>query len=61
MTVGARSKGVSGFDRSNAGVVGSNPTRDMDICICVYSVSGALHVFVSRGLILHPKNPIGCI
>jgi hypothetical protein len=24
--------------RSNAEIVGSNPTEDMDVCMCVYSV-----------------------
>jgi hypothetical protein len=26
------------FARSNAGIVGSNPTQRMDICVYVYSV-----------------------
>jgi hypothetical protein len=26
------------FDLSNAGIVGSNPTQGMDVCVCVYSV-----------------------
>jgi hypothetical protein len=30
---------TSAFARSNAGIVGSNPTEGMDVCIvCVYSV-----------------------
>jgi hypothetical protein len=24
--------------RSNAGIVASNPTQNMDVCVCVYSV-----------------------
>jgi hypothetical protein len=26
------------FARSNAGIVGSNPTQGMDVCVCFYSV-----------------------
>jgi hypothetical protein len=39
ITVRARSKAWTVFFRSNAGIVGSIPTQDMDACIvCVYSV-----------------------
>jgi hypothetical protein len=39
ITVAARSQELTAFARSNAGIVGSNPTQDMDVCIvCVYSV-----------------------
>jgi hypothetical protein len=33
-----RSKAWTVFTRSNAGIVGSNPTQGMDVCVCVYSV-----------------------
>jgi hypothetical protein len=36
--VAARSKAWTIFVRSNAGIVGSNPTEGMDVCVCVYSV-----------------------
>jgi hypothetical protein len=36
ITVGARSKAWNVFARTKTGIVGSNPTRDMDVC--VYSV-----------------------
>jgi hypothetical protein len=37
--VAARSKAWTVFARSDAGIVGSNPTQGMDVCIvCVYSV-----------------------
>jgi hypothetical protein len=39
VTVTARCKAWAVFARSNAGIVGSNPTQDMDVCIvCIYSV-----------------------
>jgi hypothetical protein len=39
ITVAARSKAWTVCARSNAGIVTSNPTQDMNICIvCVYSV-----------------------
>jgi hypothetical protein len=38
ITVAARSKVWTAFARWNAGIVGSNPTQSMDVCMCVYSV-----------------------
>jgi hypothetical protein len=34
----AWSKAWNVFARSNAGIVGSNQTQGMDVCVCVYSV-----------------------
>jgi hypothetical protein len=33
-TMAARSKALIVFVRSNAGIVGSNPTEGMDVCVC---------------------------
>jgi hypothetical protein len=38
ITVAALYKARTVFDRSNAGIVGLNPTRDMGVCTCDYSV-----------------------
>jgi hypothetical protein len=41
ITVASRSKAWTIFARSNAGIVGSNPTQGMDVCVslfCVYVV-----------------------
>jgi hypothetical protein len=38
VTVAAQSKARTVFARSNAGIVGSNPTQDMGVCVCVYSM-----------------------
>jgi hypothetical protein len=41
LTMAAESKAWIVFTRSNAGIVGSNPTHDMDVCVhlfCVYVV-----------------------
>jgi hypothetical protein len=38
ITVVALSKAWTVFAQSNAGIVGSNPTQGMDVCVCVYSV-----------------------
>jgi hypothetical protein len=39
ITVAARSKAWTVFARPNAGIMGSNPTQGMDVCIvCFYSV-----------------------
>jgi hypothetical protein len=34
----ARSKAWIVVARSNAGIVGSNPTQSIDVCVCVYSM-----------------------
>jgi hypothetical protein len=42
IAVAARSKAQTVFARSNTEIMGSNPTRGMDVCVCsvcVYSVS----------------------
>jgi hypothetical protein len=38
ITVASRYKAWTVFARSNAGIMGSNPTHGMDVCVCVYSV-----------------------
>jgi broad specificity polyphosphatase/5'/3'-nucleotidase SurE len=38
ITVAAPSEAWTVFVRSNTGIAGSNPTQDMDVCVCVYSV-----------------------
>jgi hypothetical protein len=42
IAVATRSNARTGFARSNTEIVGSNPTRSMDVfvcCVCVYPVS----------------------
>jgi hypothetical protein len=47
VAVVARSKAWTVFTSSNAGIVGSNPPQDMDVCIvCVYSVFVLFYVQV---------------
>jgi hypothetical protein len=49
VTLAARSKARTVFARSNAGIMGWNPTQGMDVCIvCVYSACVVL--CVGRGL-----------
>jgi hypothetical protein len=38
VTVAARSKARTVFSRSNARIVGSNPTQRMDVCLCLFCV-----------------------
>jgi hypothetical protein len=38
ITVAGRSKAWTVFARSNAGIVGSNPTQGMDVCVRLFSV-----------------------
>jgi hypothetical protein len=44
ITVAALSKSWTIFARSNTGVVGSNPTRGMDVCVCLFCVCTVLWV-----------------
>jgi hypothetical protein len=39
-----RSKAWTVFARSNVGIVDSNPTQGMDVCVCVYTVCVVLCV-----------------
>jgi hypothetical protein len=48
ITVAARSEAWTVFARSNAGVVGSNPTQGMNVCLRLFCVCVAL--CVGRGL-----------
>jgi hypothetical protein len=34
VSIAARSKSSTAFDRSNIGIAGSNPARGMDVCLC---------------------------
>jgi hypothetical protein len=38
ITVAARSKAWTVFARSNAGIMGSSPTENMDVCVCLFCV-----------------------
>jgi hypothetical protein len=44
ITVAARSKAWTVFARSNTGIVGSNPTRGMDVCVRLFCVCVVLCV-----------------
>jgi hypothetical protein len=48
ITVAMRSKEWIIFARLNSGVVGSNPTRGMYVCVCLFCVRAVL--CVGRGL-----------
>jgi hypothetical protein len=38
ITVAAQSEAWNVFVRSNAGIVVSNPTQGMDVCVCLFCV-----------------------
>jgi hypothetical protein len=40
-TVTARSEASTVFDHSNTGIVGSNPTKSMDVSVCLFCVCTA--------------------
>jgi hypothetical protein len=41
ITVATRSKAWTVFARSKAGIVGSNLTRGMDVCLCLFFALGS--------------------
>jgi hypothetical protein len=49
ITVAARSKAWTVFLRSNAAIVGSNPTRGMDVCVRLFCVCVVLRVRTGLG------------
>jgi hypothetical protein len=57
--VAARPKAWKVFARSNAGIVGSNPTQDMDACVCLFSVFvlSCIKVAALRWADLSSKEP----
>jgi hypothetical protein len=63
ITVAARYKARTVLARSNAGIVGSNLTQGMDVCICVYSVFVLSCVYVAalRRAITRPRSPTVCV
>jgi hypothetical protein len=58
ITVAARSKAWTVFARSNTGIVGSNSTEGMDVCVCVYCVCRQRPC---DGLIPRPRGPTVCV
>jgi hypothetical protein len=47
------------YTRSNTGIVGSNPTQGIDVCLllfCVYVV-----LWPCEGLIPRPRSPADCL
>jgi hypothetical protein len=64
ITAAARSKAWTVFARSDAGIVDSNSTQGIDICVCVYSVFVLSCVCSYRpcdGLISRPRSPTACV
>jgi hypothetical protein len=48
ITVAARSKAWNVFGRSNAGIMGSNPTEGMDVCVRLFCACVVLCVAALR-------------
>jgi hypothetical protein len=48
--------------RSNTGIVGSNPTWGMDVCVRFFCVSVVLYVVsgFATGILPHPRSPTDC-
>jgi hypothetical protein len=52
----ARSKARTIFPRSNTGIVGSNPTRVMDVCVRLFSVPVVICVGSGLATSLSPSK-----
>jgi hypothetical protein len=64
ITVAARCKAWTVFARSNAGVVGSNPTQGIDVCIVFISsvfVLFGVQVEALRRADPRPRHPTDCV
>jgi hypothetical protein len=62
ITVAARSKSWNFFACSNTGIVGSNATQGMDVCVCVcVYLCCPVQVSVLRGANSRPKCPTDCL
>jgi hypothetical protein len=50
------------FARSNAWIVGSNPTQNINVCVCLFYVCVVLSVDsgLATGLITRPRSPTVC-
>jgi hypothetical protein len=61
ITGAARSKTWTVFARSNTGVMGSNPTRGMDVCVRLFCVCAVcVQVAALRGT-NPPRSPTDCV
>jgi hypothetical protein len=62
ITVAAGSKSWTVFARLNAGIVGSNPSQGMDVCLRLFCVCVVLHRYwPCVGLIPRPRSPTDCL
>jgi hypothetical protein len=58
ITVAARSKAWTVFARSNTGIVGSNSTQGMDVCMPLFCLCCSVCRYRPyEGLILRPRSP----
>jgi hypothetical protein len=61
ITVAARSKAWNVFPRSNTGIVGSNPTQGMVVCLRVVCVRVPFRQRHCDGLIPRPRSRTDCL
>jgi hypothetical protein len=49
------------FVRSNAGIVGANHTRGMDVCVTSVFVLSYMGIGLATGMIIRPRSPTNCV
>jgi hypothetical protein len=60
IAVAARSKARTVFSRSNAGIVGSNPTQGMDVCV-PYTLLILIYIIVVVVVCIHSVYCVLCV
>jgi hypothetical protein len=61
ITLAARSKARNVFARSNTGIVSSNPTRGMDVCVYSEFVLSCVRSGLATWLITRQRSPTDCL
>jgi hypothetical protein len=62
VTVAALSKAWHVFAQSNTGIVGSNPTQGMDVCVRLLCLCCSVCTYrLCDGLITRPRSPTDCV
>jgi hypothetical protein len=63
ITVTLQSKTWTVFAHSNTGIMGSNPTWGMDVCVCLFCIYAALYAGSGIATVWSPspRSPTDCV